>query len=282
MPWSRRDDGTYLNRKVNAVGDQAYILWTYAIDYSSQQLTDGILYPREVAMLCGMRGYTNWQDLANELVSAHLFDLCDDGNYAIHDFLTYNPTKEKVLSDRARHAAEQAKWQAQKDARKARTEPITEPISEHISEGAPSRPVPSHPHDDDDARASARSRQDDELPGTMPIADQRKVLALDDVGVNRSLALELSSKCTLPRIQAVIAHARASPGLSNPTGYIVSMLRSGQAIPKPPLPGGKNVRDRANQRGPAEARAMPAAAEVMRDANGNPVSLMSIVGLAGP
>ncbi len=47
-------------------------------------------------------------------------------------------------------------------------------------------------------------------------------------------------------------------------------------------PGGSHGRDHPNQRGSGEARIMPAAAEILRDASGNPVPLFSAAELANP
>jgi hypothetical protein len=270
MPWLKMDDQFIFHEKARLVGKEGRNLQVTALCYCAGQLNDGLIRDGLLPTIFALAECDDGPATVERLVEVGMWERVD-GGYQIHDYLDYNPSRTQVLAERA---AARKRMFALRSGEHGQNviDPVPGPV-----------PVPVPHVDDGDARASSKgSEEDDELPGTMPIADQRKVLALDDVGVGRGLALELASKCTLPRIQAVIAHARASPGLQNPTGYIVSILRSGQALPKPPLPGGKNVRDRANQRGPAEARTMPAAAEVMRDASGNPVSLMSLVGLSGP
>jgi hypothetical protein len=237
MPWLKIDDGMWSNPKWLTVSPAAKALWTWAASYSSDKLTDGIMRPVDWQALAVFVGVTDWQSLVAELEAHRFLDPGPGGALVIHDYLKYNPCKADVLAER-------------EAARKRMCALRSGEHRQNTIDPVPTRPVPV-PHVDDDvvARAGESEPDDDDLPATMPIADQRKVLALDDVGVGRGLALELASKCTLPRIQQVIAHARASPGLQNPTGWIISMLRSGQAIPKPPLPGGKNVATTGDRRG---------------------------------
>lgn len=271
MSWLKIDDSMWSNPKWLTVSPAAKALWTWAASYSSDKLTDGALRPVDWQVVAVHVGVDDWQPLVAELQEQHFLDPGPNGTLVIHDYLKYNPSREQVLAERTENARRQAEWYAHKREQKAPPNAPPNGVSNTVSNRCPvPGPVPVPVNVDDVA-----------LPATMPIAEQRKRIALQDVGMTEAQAAEFAEKCTLPRIEGVIAHARASPCLQNPTGYIISMLRSGRAIPKPPLPGGNHGRDRPNQRGPGETRIMPAAAEVLRDASGNPVSLMAIAGL-GP
>ena len=60
-----------------------------------------------------------------------------------------------------------------------------------------------------------------------------------DVGISHGMGAELAQKCSLKRIQDVIVYCRSAPGLTSPTGRVVNMLRSGESIPRAPLPANK-------------------------------------------
>lgn len=114
MPWLRVDDRMYCHRKVAGLALEPFALWVMAMDYSADQLTDGVLKAHELQMLAAMRRITDWQAAVNELVAAELLDATLDGSYILHDYLEYNPSRADVLKERARNAHRQAEWQAGK------------------------------------------------------------------------------------------------------------------------------------------------------------------------
>jgi hypothetical protein len=96
MPWGRLDDGLYDHPKLDALGRSklpAVGLWTLSISWSNRRLTDGFIPTDRVFAL----GATT--ALAETLVAAGLFDRVDDG-YLIHDFLTFNDSREQVEARR--------------------------------------------------------------------------------------------------------------------------------------------------------------------------------------
>lgn len=271
--WVKIDDRFFHNPKIRRAGKDGRELYLAGLTYVNGELTDGFIHRDDVAYIAGWAEVNAIPETVAQLVALRLWESVENG-FLIHDYHEYNPSRAEVLATRQARAeagsiggrnSGESKRQAKAEANpEATASPNANPVPGPV-------PVPEPVSIDDVA-----------LPATMPIAEQRKRLALQDVGLTEAQAGEFAEKCTLPRIEGVIAHARASPGLQNPTGYIISMLRSGRAIPKPPLAGGNNGRDRPNQRGPGEAREMPAAAEVARDANGEPVPLLSAAELANP
>lgn len=62
--------------------------------------------------------------------------------------------------------------------------------------------------------------------------ESEAVTLLMDLGVETLIARELAAECSLEDIQAWTAYARASTGLTNPPGLVVSRLRKGVPPPK--------------------------------------------------
>lgn len=104
MTWSRFDDAAALGPKANAAGNEAWGLWTAAIEYSNRHLTDGFVTISALATKCLPIPISEAKAkaLAEKLVGAvvrpngkGLFERAD-GGYLIHDFLDWNPSKAEV------------------------------------------------------------------------------------------------------------------------------------------------------------------------------------------
>lgn len=137
MTWFRIDDQLADHPKVMALGDDrlsALGLWTMCGTYCSKHLTDGFV-PRAVAqMYAGNKAGR----LIPALVRVGLLETVTDG-YRLHDYLDYNPSRQKVSTERARkQAAGKAGGQASAQAR------AQADASPEVAEPAqpPSRPVP--------------------------------------------------------------------------------------------------------------------------------------------
>ncbi|MFC8199918.1 mucin-2 [Streptomyces sp. NPDC057298] len=112
MTWFKVDDTFYGHPKALKAGNAAVGLWVRAGAYAAQHLTEGVV-PGVVAQLYGTAPQ------ARKLVSAGLWHAhghtcpapkCKQppaGDYYMHDFLIYNPTRAKVEDDRARSAERQ-------------------------------------------------------------------------------------------------------------------------------------------------------------------------------
>ncbi|WP_406337341.1 hypothetical protein [Streptomyces sp. NBC_00649] len=109
MPWFVVDDNADSHPKMIAAGNAALGLWLKAGAYASRQLTDGIV-PGGVAKMYGSKPQVA------KLVAAGLWHehghTCPHpkcaqpapGDYAIHDYLEYNPTRAKVQDRKSREA----------------------------------------------------------------------------------------------------------------------------------------------------------------------------------
>lgn len=142
MTWFRIDDQLADHPKVMALEDRlaALGLWTMCGTYASKHLTDGFV-PHPVAV---MYGGPKWSKLIPDLVRVGLFESVPNG-YLLHDYLDYNPSREKISTERAKKkAAGQAGGQASAQARAS----ADAGRGGSESDQPPSRPVPSPVPDD--------------------------------------------------------------------------------------------------------------------------------------
>lgn len=102
MSWARLDDGFPDHRKVEGLSAEAFRSFVKAVCYCARNLTDGVLPVSSFAYL-GRKRYLD------ELQAAGLFDAVGDGRLSVHDYLEWNPSREKVLADRAATAARVAR-----------------------------------------------------------------------------------------------------------------------------------------------------------------------------
>ncbi|MFK0296405.1 mucin-2 [Streptomyces sp. NPDC090442] len=110
MTWFKVDDTFYGHPKTLKAGNAAVGLWVKAGTYAAQHLTEGIV-PGVVAQLYGTAPQ------ARKLVAAGLWHAAGHdctrctqppaGDYVMHDYLVYNPTRAKVEDARAASAERQ-------------------------------------------------------------------------------------------------------------------------------------------------------------------------------
>lgn len=106
MTWFKLDDAFHSHPKVLEAGNEAVGLYVRCGSYCAQHLTDGFV-PSGVVFLYGTA------DLATVLVNAMLW-VPVTGGWRMHDYLTYNPSKEQVQAER------EAAAKRQRDARERR------------------------------------------------------------------------------------------------------------------------------------------------------------------
>jgi hypothetical protein len=95
MTWVRFDDQFTIHRKVSSLSDAAYRLHTEGIFWAARNLTDGRIARDELRSVSRGKPETH----AAELVKRGLWLETDDG-WEIHDYLSYQPSRSKVLQDR--------------------------------------------------------------------------------------------------------------------------------------------------------------------------------------
>jgi hypothetical protein len=102
MPRFQMDDSLCNDPAVIRAGTAAFGLYARCGDYVAQQLLDGLV-PSEVA---AQWGTPEW---VSKLLAVGLWEK-DPGGYFMPRYLDDNPSREKVLADRAAKAERQRKW----------------------------------------------------------------------------------------------------------------------------------------------------------------------------
>lgn len=134
MSWVRLDDSMPDSVKVEALSDAAFRVYVKGICYCSRLLTDGFIPDSKV------REFTRGKpSIVKELTAprssgpdkepTQLWLRVDDG-YVIHDYLEYNPTREKVLTKRAEDSARKARGK-KTDSAGTRARSTSHPIPSH-------------------------------------------------------------------------------------------------------------------------------------------------------
>jgi hypothetical protein len=92
MTWVKLDDSMPEHPKIAVLGHAAFHLHIEGLCYAARNLSDGYI-PAPVAK----RMFTGAHKAAAELVARGVWDAAE-GGYQIHDYLDYQPSKEKVLA----------------------------------------------------------------------------------------------------------------------------------------------------------------------------------------
>lgn len=103
MPWVRLDDSLHGHPKAAKAGLEAMGLHALALTHCSAYLTDGHVDPEFVDSKAGRRA----PKIVERLIEAGLWELNGSG-WLIHDYLSYNPSREQVQNKRAAEAARKA------------------------------------------------------------------------------------------------------------------------------------------------------------------------------
>jgi hypothetical protein len=147
MPWFVIDDNSHMHPKFVAAKNAALGLWVRAGGYAAQHLTDGIV-PGVIAKMYGTPAQVR------SLVAVGLWHehghTCSHpkcprpakGDYAIHDYLDYNPTRAEVQARREREADKKRRYRA-----RAEQLPLGEPSDDTPPPPRPRRdeqqPIPA-------------------------------------------------------------------------------------------------------------------------------------------
>lgn len=110
VAWVRLDDGFFGNPKIVALGDRDLLVYLAAICYAAAHLTDGHISDAAWPTI-GVQakaGSRSVKRAVSALESSGLVHRNGSG-WQIHDFLHYNPSREKVLADRENARRRQAK-----------------------------------------------------------------------------------------------------------------------------------------------------------------------------
>jgi hypothetical protein len=96
MVWVRLDDQFPIHRKVGALSDQAFRLHVEAICWCARHLTDGVVSRDDLPQVTRIAKSERY---AAELVARGCWSETDSG-WEIHEYLTYQQSRSKVLQTR--------------------------------------------------------------------------------------------------------------------------------------------------------------------------------------
>lgn len=101
MTWTKVSDDMWRHPKVRRLldrppGSAALGLWVATQSWIGEELSDGFIPERQPTRLMG----ADVASLVEELVLARLWERTV-GGWTVHDYLDYNPSRAKVLADRA-------------------------------------------------------------------------------------------------------------------------------------------------------------------------------------
>lgn len=153
MTWVRFDDEFPIHRKTAPLDDATYRLHSEAIFWCSRNLTDGHIARDELAAI-SVRAKASrvarlvarglWHVDPHECASEKC-PSSNGGGWVIHDYLQYQPTREKVRAEQAAKAERQRKWMekrlagrgASKDGSKDASQDGSTDTSENASRDGP-------------------------------------------------------------------------------------------------------------------------------------------------
>ena len=98
MSWVKLDDGFATHPKVQAAGQAAAWLHVAGLCYAAQHLTDGAI-PASSLIGLGQFSGARARSLADRLIEVGLWEKNGTG-YAIHDYLSHNPSRNSVEEKR--------------------------------------------------------------------------------------------------------------------------------------------------------------------------------------
>lgn len=97
MAWVSLDDRFPEHRKNSGLSDAAFRLHISAICYCNRELSDGVIEAGEVPRLVRRFRRSSLDELVER---GHWLPMLDGAYYQLHDYLDWNPSKERVMSRR--------------------------------------------------------------------------------------------------------------------------------------------------------------------------------------
>lgn len=113
MSWFKVDDTAHSHPKLRGAGTAAVGLWALGGSYAAQYLTDGIVHAHFVKTNATAPQVARLVKAGLWHASRHDCSSCRvqpaDGDFLMHDYLDYNPSRKKVMAERERAAEKKRK-----------------------------------------------------------------------------------------------------------------------------------------------------------------------------
>jgi len=143
VPWARFADDYLGNPKLARLSTAAIALDMASIIYSARDLRDGYLTDHDVRAIAALLHLRRWEPATDELVVVHRWVVVP-GGWEIHDYLDYQPSRAKVLAERAAAAQRKRRIPAGVPPDSAGSSPGVRPESGDPVPGP--GPVPGNPY----------------------------------------------------------------------------------------------------------------------------------------
>ena len=148
MSWFKLDDRIFDNPKIAALSDRAKVAYLESGTYCARELTDGFVPLNKAKAIAGTTR------ALKELVPGLWEPVA--GGYRIHDYLDYNPTREKVLADKAALSKRRSeagskgaavRWQTdgKEDGKSLASDMAPLPVTPSIPDPVSQNPLPADP-----------------------------------------------------------------------------------------------------------------------------------------
>lgn len=123
MAWVRIHDGAMGNLKILRLSDSAFRLWVIGLCYCQTHLTDGLI-PREALRQLGAKR-KDVDMLSTQLVEGKsaLWEPIEGFGFKVHDYLTWNDCREKVVERQTEAKRRRDEYEARKRAARLAASP---------------------------------------------------------------------------------------------------------------------------------------------------------------
>lgn len=219
MAWFKIDDNLYDHPKFLALSDKALAVWVRAGSYCAKHLTDGAIPPAMVPRVGGTKA------VVRELVDAGLWEEDGDG-YRFHDWLVYQPSREKVMAERKAAADRMRRRRARQrgDDDGGSDDGADDGSGEHPDETfAATSPSPTRPDPTRElkppkppAGGTARQRRERKAREVFERAERFRVARL-----LRGRGGRKASDQAVRRLLALVKHVQSSRGVDEPGAWSV-------------------------------------------------------------
>ena len=119
--WVRFENTTPDNLKVAPLSDRAHRLWFNAVCYCSRARSNG----RVPAAIITTLSYSGSGKCVEELMAAGLLERPDEQTYLVHDYLDYNPSRERLDDMRDATRERVAKHREKRDGNSVTQDSVT-------------------------------------------------------------------------------------------------------------------------------------------------------------
>lgn len=169
MTWVKLDDQFFAHPKIINLSKDAKLLQLAALTYCAGQLTDGLVTPGAVRMICAQVDVEAAS--IQELMAAGVWE-ADGTNYRIHDYLVYQPSGEQVRAERAATAKRVERWRSNHPKSNGVTNSVRNGVSTPAPSPSPSSYSPSGKDSSITRESAAQSNEGEPLARTRTPSQQ--------------------------------------------------------------------------------------------------------------